>query len=732
MNTKRKKKKTWNVPKFVFYFFFLCLFLLYLQFGYLSLSSKIYGKDMDAFALTRNTVHRTIKATRGRIFDSSQNILALNVSSYTIIAHMEPSQVYMGDFYIKNNETDMVAEKLAPVLEVEVDTLKGLFDRGKANHAYQIEFGSAGKGLTELKKEEIEELGIAGIDFIESQKRYYPNGDFASYIIGYAKDTEVEETDDNGNTSTVVEIVGELGIESKYNDLLKGTDGYIEYQQDRYGYKIAGTKETSVDSIDGYDIYLTLDANIQRFIETAIKDAQAIYNPEWLMITAMDAKTGDILGTSATPSFDPNIRDIVNYENPLVSQPFEPGSTMKTYTYMCAIENGKYNGNETFLSGHYEMGEYTINDWNEGRGWGTITFDKGYTFSSNVGIANLIERHLSRKELQDCFKKYGFGEKTNIELSREQTGSLRFVYPIEVTTAGFGQGITTTAIQQLQALTLISNNGKMLRPHIVSKIMDPNTNEVYYERQKEESDQLIKTSTAQKIKELMYNTIHDRDVGSTGYMYDIEGLEIIGKTGTSQIFDNQTGEYLSGSNSYIFSFAGMYPNDDPQIIIYAAIKLPTWGGNAGLVSVTKSVIESIAKYKNMFEVQTDPVEQNSYYVASYYNKTVQSVVEELNQNHIDVTVVGNGDKIINQSIKEGTRVVAGDKIILLTNGNEYTMPNLYNWSRKDIVRFFDLCHLAYQIEGYGFVVSQSIPAGTVITDDMVVTLTLEANSIGTS
>lgn len=681
---------------------------------------------MDAFAETRNTVHKTIKATRGRIFDSNQNILALNVSSYTIVAHLERSKVYMGDYYIKDSETDLVAEKLAPVLEVEVETLKGYFDRGKANNVYQIELGRAGKGITELKKEEIENLGITGIDFIESQKRYYPNGDFASYVIGYAKDTEVTETDESGNTSTITEIIGELGIESKYNDLLKGKDGYIEYQQDRYGYKIAGTKETSVASEDGYDVYLTIDANIQRFIETAIKDAQNIYDPEWLMITAMDAKTGDILGTSATPSFDPNIREIVNYENPLISQPFEPGSTMKTYTYMCALENNKYDGNETFLSGNYQMGEDTINDWNSGIGWGTITFDKGYEYSSNVGIVNLIERHLSRKELQECFEKYGFGKNTGIELSREQPGTLRFTYPIEVATAGFGQGITTTAIQQLQALTLISNDGKMLTPHIVSKIVNPNTGEIYYERQKEESEQLIKTSTVKKMKELMYNTVHGRDPGSTGYFYDIEGFDIIGKTGTSQIFNNATGKYLTGANSYIFSFAGMYPNDNPEIIIYSAMKLPKHGTSTGLANATKAVMESIAKYKNMFGTTNEVVEQQSYYVSSYYNKSVQTVIEELQQNKIDVIVVGTGDKIIKQSIKSGTRLVEGDRLILVTNQNNYQLPNMYGWSRKDAIAFLELLQIPYQIDGYGFVVEQSIPAGTVLSADITITLKLQS------
>ena len=140
---------------------------------------------------------------------------------------------------------------------------------------------------------------------------------------------------------------------------------------------------------------------------------------------------------------------------------------------MCAMEKGIYDGNATFTSGNFQVGEDTINDWNRS-GWGTISFDKGYEYSSNVGIANLIDRGLSRQDLYDCFTKYGFGSLTGIELSREQPGKLNFIYPIEVYTAGFGQGITTTPIQHLQALTMIANNGDMLKPHIVSKIVNNN------------------------------------------------------------------------------------------------------------------------------------------------------------------------------------------------------------------------------------------------------------------
>lgn len=722
MNTK-KKNKTWKVPKYVFYFFCLCLFLLYLQFGYLSLSKNVYGKNMDAFAAGRNTVKKTIKATRGKIFDSNQNILALNVSSYTIIAHLERSSKYMGDQYIKDSDTDLVSEQLAPVLNADVEYIKNLFNNGKKNGSYQIEFGKYGKGITELKKEEIENLGITGISFIESQKRYYPNGDFASYIIGYAKEQEVTEEDESGNKNQVTEIVGELGIEAKYNDLLKGTDGYLEYQRDRYGFKIAGTKEISKESINGYDIYLTLDETIQMFVETSVKEIQNLYNPEWALITVMDAKTGDILGSSSTPSFDPNIREISNYENPLVSNAFEPGSTMKTYTYMCALENGKYDGNETFLSGNYKIGEDTINDWHP-PGWGTITFDKGYEYSSNVGVANLIERHLSKKELRDCFKKYGFGTVTGIELTREQAGSLNFTYPIEIATAGFGQGITTTPVQQLQALTIIANGGKMLTPHIVSQIVDPNTNEVYYRREVEESEQLVKQSTVNKMIELMDNTIKGRDPGSTGYPYRIEGFDIIGKTGTSQIFDNATGSYQTGDNAYIFSFAGMYPKDDPQIIIYAAMKKPTHSKSTGLSSATKELMKSIAKYKNMFHETENTVEEKSYIVSSYVNKKLDTVQKELEENQIHSIIIGSGDKIIKQSITAGNQIVANDTIILVTNGADYRMPNMVGWSRKNVITFLNLMGIPYQIDGYGFVTVQSIQAGSPITgESIVLTLT---------
>lgn len=722
MTLKNNRKVIWKAPMYIYIGMIILTIILYLQFVYLSLSPNIYGRNMAEFAASRNTVKRTITAKRGTIYDSNNNALALNVSSYTVIAYLPKSTVYTKENYVKNIQA--TAEALSPVLNMEVDTLISLLSQDR----YQVELGPGGRGITELKKDEIKALNLSGIDFIESQKRYYPNGDFASYVIGYAKENEITETDTNGNETTINQITGELGIEAKYNDLLKGTDGYIEYQQDKYGYKIANTQEKEIEAQNGYDIYLTIDEKIQRFIESAIKESQNTYNPEWMTISVMDAKTGDILGTSSTPSFDPNVRNITNYENILTSLPFEPGSTMKTYTYMCAMEKGIYDGNATFTSGNFQVGDDTINDWNRS-GWGTISFDKGYEYSSNVGIANLIDRGLSRQDLYDCFTKYGFGSLTGIELSREQPGKLNFIYPIEVYTAGFGQGITTTPIQHLQALTMIANNGDMLKPHIVSKIVNNNNGETTYERKIEKVSNVISSSTANKMKDLMYITVQGTDAGTTGYPYKIEGFDVIGKTGTSEIYSAQTGGYLTGDNAYIFSYAGMYPYENPQIIIYAAMKLPTWGKSRGLYKAVTDIMKSIAKYKNMFSEQQEENTLKMIEIPSYVSQNTNDVVSNLTSKGIECVVIGNGDKIINQSIVN-TSIMTGEKIILLTNSNNYQMPSIIGWSRSDIIALMKLLNIPYEIGGYGYAVNQSIAKGTIITSDLSMNVTLSGTLEG--
>lgn len=240
----------------------------------------------------------------------------------------------------------------------------------------------------------------------------------------------------------------------------------------------------------------------------------------------------------------------------------------------------------------------------------------------------------------------------------------------------------------------------------------------------EESGQIVSTSTVNKIKDLMYNVIHGTDPGSTGYPYRIDGFDVIGKTGTSQIYNVATGTYSTGDNAYIFSFAGMYPKENPEIIIYATMKKPTWGKSSGLYKNVKSLMQNIAKYKNMFtEVTERPT--STYTVKSYKSKNIDIVKNELETNGIDVVIIGDGTKVIKQSVFKGTVMAPGEKIILVTNAPTYKMPNLTGWSRKEATTLFELLNINYTIEGYGYVVSQSVEPRIIITPDMNVQLTLQ-------
>lgn len=707
----RNRKQNWNLPKKIYLFFLVFIFALFIQLVRLSTFKNVYGINMREFALNRNTTSNTIYAKRGSVYDRDGNPLAINVTSYTVIAYLSPKRTGSSSTIKHVQDPEYTAYKLAPILDMSVEKLTSLMSQD----VYQVELGPGGRGITELKKQEIEALELPGIDFIEDQKRYYPNGDFASYLIGYAKKNE------DGS------IVGEMGIESKYDDKLKGTDGHEEYQQDLNGYKIPDTPEIRTNPVNGNDIYLTIDSNIQRFIETAVKENSEKYQPEWMVMTVMDAKTGDILGSSSTPSFDPNIKNITNYENPLASYLFEPGSTMKIYTYMCAMETGNYDGNKTFTSGKYKIGDDTVKDWNSGYGWGNISYDLGFEYSSNVGVVNLVNTIITKEQLKDCFNKYGFEDTTGIELGRELSKNLTFKYPIEVANAGFGQGILTTPIQHLQALTLISNNGKMLKPHIVEKIVDSNNEETIYTRNIEETEQIVSKETVDYMKQLMYNVVNANNEGTTGKKYKIDGLDIIGKTGTAQIYDEKNGGYLIGEKDYIYSFSGMFPKDNPEIIIYAAIKKPNYGNTVTVSDSVVSLIKNIAKYKNINTKKRETTNIETYDLENYINKNVETSKQKLIEQKLNVITIGNGDTIIDYYPKQ--KITSNEKIILITNGNEYKLPNMTNWSKREVKYLLDYLKIKYNIIGEGYVTEQNIPEGTVITSELEIEIKLNKKNL---
>lgn len=699
---KRKKQTKWKIPNLIFLVFMLVILILYGQYIYLSLSKNVYGINMNEFAANRNTVTKEKIAERGKIFDVNGEVLALNVTSYTLIAYLDDSRVDSNGnaMYVKNKED--TAKLLSDVLGADYNYILERLN----SKLYQVQFGSYGRNITELKKKEIENLNLSGISFEKTVNRYYPSGNFASYIIGYAK------MDDSGN------IKGMLGIESNFNSELTGKNGYEKYQQDKFGYKIPDTPEENVEAVNGDDIYLTIDSSIQRFVESAIYQVDSEYEPEWTLIEVMDAKTGAILGSGSSTSFDPNnIPKNMSYENPLVSYTYEPGSTMKVFTYICAMEKGVYNGEEKYLSGSFQVDEKNrINDWDKS-GWGEITYDTGFEYSSNVAIANIISKYLSKDELKSCFVKYGFGNKTEIELSGEATGSLNFKYPIEILAAGYGQGILTTPVQHLQALSIIANDGYMVKPHIISKTVDGKTGKEKVTKV-QKSKRLVSEDTVNKIKNLMEKVITDD--WATGHKYYIEGFDIIGKTGTAQIYEN--GRYLTGTTDYISSISMMYPKDDPKVIIYAATKKPSRNQNYALADSIKELTKNIAKYYNMFNEAENKIDDNDNIMGNYLSNSLATAKEDLSNKDVNIVVIGNGDIVINQYPNKNTKLLSNNKVFLVTNGDNITMPSVIGFSRNDVVRLCKMLNIEYKINGSGYVVSQSITEGNPINGTLEVTL----------
>ena len=672
---------------------------------YLSLSKQVDGVDLQKFASKRTTAKQIIPAKRGTIYDCNGNVLAENVSSYTLIAYLSKKRTIddkKPQHVVNKEET---AEKLAPILGMEKEKVLKLLNK----KAYQTEFGAKGRGLTELTKSKIEELNLPGLDFIETQKRYYPNGDFLSYTLGYAK------ADENGN------IVGEMGLEKLYNDKLSGTDGFIEYQKDAKGYKIPGTNEIRQDAIDGEDIHLTIDQSVQLIVDDAMKDAYKNYSYEWFTIMVADASTGAVLASTSSPSFNPNLRNMDNYLDYNVGLAYEPGSTMKIWSFMAAMEAGVYKGDDTYKSGSYTARDGTvINDWDP-NGWGYITYDKGFQFSSNVAAMNLVNK-MSGNYLRNFYKKLGFGSKTGIELANEVSGSLNFTYETEILNASFGQGITTTPIQNIKALTTLSNKGTVLNPYIISEIKDHNTGEVSYKNSRKEQEKVASEATVNKLKELMYLTVNGP--GNTGVLYKLDGYPLAGKTGTAQIADTFRGGYLRGDSDVVSSLSAIYPKDNPKIVLYASLYKPMGGNPAAINNAVKAIIKNVTTYYNIdINVRNQNEVISHYKLKSYINKSREAAVIDLSSNNITSVVIGNGDRVIDQYPERGITVNSKEKCFLLTNGN-IAIPNMSGWSKKDVKEFCRLAGIDVIFNGTGYVKEQSIPINTKVERGTKLSVTL--------
>ena len=682
-----------------------------------ALNDTVEGVNIRQLADSRIITTKTIYSTRGTIYDNQGEAVAENVNSYTMVAILSSTRTtnpnnpkHVVDYDKTARELSKVFKEFNPETKM---TYEYILERLNSKGAYQVEFGTAGKNISETLKNRIDKLNLPGIEFTKTFKRYYQNGDFASYLIGYA----VKKTDDSGDEY----LVGELGIEGYCDRWLKGKDGYITYEKDAQGYQLADRPSYGEAAEDGYDIYLTLDKQVQMFVDNAV-DEFSEYSPEWTSITIANANTGAIIASSSYPSFDPNKLDIDNYLNPMTSYTYEPGSTMKIFSFMSSMEEEKYKGDELYQTGSVQVDEYKISDWNK-HGWGKISYDVGFTYSSNVAAVNLA-RDLGRNKLKEYYTNLGFGKQTGIELANESSGDIGFQYESEVASASYGQGMTVTPIQMIQALTTITNDGVELKPYIIDKIVNPNTNEIEYQAKRTELKKVYSSKTTTKIVELMDATVNSDDPVATGKRYASSNVRLIGKTGTANYTDPKTGEYVKGDRYVIRSFAGIFPKDNPEYIIYAVTK-DFDGAAKQMGGIIKKLVESVAKYKNLEERVSDKDPTKIVTIKNYQSKPILTTMADLNKIGVTPVVLGNGSNVIKQYPSKNTTTSVNSKVFLLTNSKTYTMPNIIGYSSKDVVELCKLIGLKYELNGYGYVESTNIPEGTTLNENDVLVVNLK-------
>ena len=690
-----KKRATVKISKVIILIVAFLFVAAIVKLSYIVLSSKVDGIDLQAKAASIATTEETLYANRGNIYDVNGEMLATTVNAYTVIAYLDESRTTDVENPRHVVDKEATAAALAPLLEMSEERILELLNKD----VYQVELGPGGRGITEVLKRAIEELELPGIDFIsDSKKRYYSNSTFASYIIGYAKENEEGK------------LVGELGIEGYYDDLLSGTNGYTQYlKYTSSNYKIPNTPEETVEAVDGSDIYLTIDFDIQYIAENAVKEFQDTYKTEWAIFTVMDADTGAIVASATSPNFNPNdTNTITSYMNPLVSYQYEPGSVMKIFSFASAIEEGLYDGDELYESGSIQVdSETVINDVD--KTWGTISFDTGFAYSSNVAATTLAFRLLEygEKKLPDYYDALGFGKKTGIELANEVSGDMEVVYKSELANSSFGQGISVTPIQMLQALSSMTNDGNIIKPYIVDKIVDSEGN-VTYEGKRTVVNNVYSSQTVEKMHELMHKMIYE----GLSTAWQIEGLSLMGKTGTAQIA-SPNGGYLTGEYDTIRSFAGIFPEEDPEYIVYVAAR-KVEGNSVKFANVVTSAIEEIAKHAKLTSETKETDLSKVINIENYLSKDISSVTTMLENQKLNIVVIGNGKYITNQyPLKNGT-VLENGKLFLVTNGTELKMPNMTGWSLSDVKNYCNLIGLNLEYNGYGYVSTQSLAQDTVL------------------
>ncbi|BCZ36110.1 penicillin-binding transpeptidase domain-containing protein [Enterococcus faecium] len=692
-------------------------FLFAVRFSYIVIGGHVAGTSLAEKTKQLYQGSEVVKAKRGTIYDRNGVALAEDASSYSIKAIL--SKTYTsGDkkLYVEEKNFDKIAEILHKNLSIDKKDALNILEDGAKKELYQVEFGSYGKNISQETKQNIEadmkKEGVAGLYFVDHQARMYPNGVFSSHFIGYA----VPDKDENG-------LVGKLGLESAYNDILSGKDGKIIYQKDNFQNPLPGTVAEEEKAVDGQDIYTTLDSRLQSYLETLMDQVNEEYQPEELTAVLMKAKTGEILAMGQRPTFNPETMEGLTgkdaiWRNFLVQDSYEPGSTMKVFTTAAAIEEGEFNENETFQSGKIQVEDATINDHDFGEK-GVLTMRQALSWSSNVGMV-ILEQRLGGR-WYNYLQKLGFGQSTHSGLDDEVNGALPTLNIVDRAMSAYGQAVGVTNFQMMKAFTSIANNGTMIQPRYISKVVDPQTGE---ERttQTEVLGQPFSKETTEKVREYMRDVVESENYGIAYGVYSVPGYNVSAKTGTAQIASD-TGGYQTGDTAYLYSIVEMVPSEDPDYVLYLTMKHPKTYDRMALAKIANPLMKRAMDFKETEEDSDTETKTEKVSVADYRNLEADVAAADAQKSGLQPVVIGNGKKVQKQSTANGDQLISGEKLILYTGGDKL-MPDVTGWSKADIMKLGKILGIEVSFDGDGYCVKQELAPYEKITEDKL-SFTLE-------
>jgi len=555
--------------RIVFILSFLLFLLIIFKVFYIEVIQYDKLKSLADSLWSRNL---PISADRGEIYDRNGKVIATNITTTSLV--FIPNQIL---------DKEKVARDISEILDVSYEEI--LSHASKRTSIERVH--PEGRQLDYETAEKINNLNYDGVYLVKESKRYYPYENVLSHVLGYVG----------------IDNQGLSGLELYYDEYLTGENGAIKYFSDGKGNRLE-LEEVYEAPQSGMNISLTIDLDLQLAVEKELDNVISMYNPEDALILAMNPNTGEILALANRPDFDPNNYQDYSVEtinrNLAIWKTFEPGSTFKILTLSAALEEGEVN---LFEDHYYDGGSIGVENarikcWKKG-GHGAETFLQVVENSCNPGFVVLGQR-LGTQRLYEYVNNFGFGTKTGVDLNGEGTGilfSLDKMGPVETATTAFGQGISVTPIQQVNAVSAAINGGMLLKPYIVKTISEPETNSTILQNSITEVRRVISEETSSMVRFALESVV----ANGTGHNAYIENYRVGGKTGTAQKVEN--GRYMTGN--YIVSFIGFMPADNPEIVVYVAINNPkgiTQYGGTVSAPIAKNVLKTAIE---VLEIEPD-------------------------------------------------------------------------------------------------------------------------------